>query len=338
MKIAPNFDSVNFDAGFRLFYSSFMRKQPIIGVVGLGMVGGQVKRHFEYAGFKRGKNLLCFDTDPQKKCSDDVSASTILFVCVPTPQKPDGSCDISIVERVVAHYALPTRTIVVKSTVEPATCERLARKYKAPILFNPEFLREASAWDDMVNPDRQIMAAANGAHPRAREALALLPKAPFSSSDSIHSTEAEIGKYACNTFGSLKVAFANVMADVCAGLESVLKKEGMAVPIAYESVRKILAHDRRIGDAWLNVNHGHYRGYGGYCFPKDTVGLIFTMRKIISRLPQKSRERTLLLSGVKVFEAMRDYNNALLRSQGLTEQLVSRHDHELEKKLKIKKA
>ena len=325
-----------------------MVTKSVIGILGVGMVGSQLKRYFESAGFIHGKNLLCFDTDLKKKCTDDISASNILFVCLPTPQQPDGSCDVSLVERVVAKYASPSRLIVIKSTVEPMTCEMLARKYNAKIFFNPEFLTESRGWEDMINPDRQIVGHTTASKNYSSFILNLLPKAFFSSPGSlgtytftqISATEAEIGKYAGNTFGALKVTFGNIFADICRGFEVILKKknkDSVDYRIEYNNVRSILAHDRRIGDAWLDVNHGNYRGYGGYCFPKDTNALIAATQKIIKRLPRVSSEAVLLKKGLKLFEAMRDYNCALLESQGLDEKSVSRHDHELKKKLKTKR-
>ncbi len=311
-------------------------KKPKVGIVGLGMVGEPLQKYFELKGFKRGRNLFCYDTDPKKHYLDDVAKADVIFVCVPSPRKPDGSCDISIAESVIKKYADKGKVFVVKTTVEPGTCVRLAQKYKTAILFNPEFLTEVRAWEDMINPDRQIVAHTASARQYASMVLNLLPVAFFSSPGilgtynftRLNSTEAEIGKYAGNWFGALKVTYANILADFCQALENVLEKEDIKEKIDYEHIRHIVSHDRRIGDAWMDIYHGNYRGYGGYCFPKDTDALIAVMDKTIKKLPVKSAARNRLQKGIKLLEAMRDYNTALLDSQGYNPEGISRHDHE----------
>ena len=312
-------------------------KKLKIGIIGLGMVGEPLKKYFEIRGFKHGRNLFCYDTDPKKYYLDDVAKADVIFVCVPSPRKPDGSCNVSIVEEVIKGLAGRGKVFVVKTTVEPGTCARLAKKYKTAILFNPEFLTEARAWEDMINPDRQIVAYTASTRQYASVVLNLLPVAFFSSPGTLgtynftrlNSTEAEIGKYAGNWFGALKVTYANILVDLCQALESVLKEDGIKEKINYEHIRYIIGHDRRIGDAWMDVYHGNYRGYGGYCFPKDTDALIAVIDKTIKKLPVKSATRNSLQKGIKLLEAMRDYNTALLASQGYSPEGISRHDHEV---------
>ncbi|MDP2676991.1 MAG: hypothetical protein Q8O83_04905 [bacterium] len=322
-----------------------IRQKPKIGIVGLGMVGEPLKRYFELEGFRRGKNLFCYDTDPKKNYSDNVRSSDVVFVTVPTPRNPDGSCNSKIVESVIHEYADPDKVFIIKSTVEPGTAERLAKKYKVKILFNPEFLTESRAWEDMINPDRQIVAHTASAKTHSSEILNLLPKAFFSSPGTlgayhftrINATEAELGKYAGNAFGAVKVTFGNIFADVCNALEYVFKKEGINVPIDYNNVRKMVAHDRRIGDAWLDVEHGSYRGFGGYCLPKDLDALIFTARTLEKKLPADATNRVLLDRGTRILEAIRDYNNTLLASQGIPFDNATGHDHEVAAFLKERK-
>ena len=127
--------------------------KPKIGVVGVGMVGGAVKKYFEIKGFKRGRDLFCFDADPKKGFKDDVSAADIVFVAVPTPSKKDGSCDTGIIESVIKKYSPSSKVMVIKSTVVPGTTERLAQKYNCALIFSPEFLTEAKSWENMINPD-----------------------------------------------------------------------------------------------------------------------------------------------------------------------------------------
>ena len=314
---------------------------PKIGIVGVGMVGGALKKYFETLGFKRGKNLFCFDPDPKKYYTDDVNRAEIVFIAVPTPSKKDGSCDIGIIESVVKKHALSAKIMVIKSTVIPGTTEMLAKKYNCALIFSPEFLTESRAWENMINPDRQIVAPTAKAKTAASRILGLLPSAPFTSPwhkkaanwAEMNPTEAEIGKYAANTFGALKVSFANTIYDFAKMLEKFMNKKGLNLKVNYDNIRKVMAHDPRIGDYWLDVSHGSYRGYGGYCFPKDTDALIAYGRKIIKQIP-KSGKRLVFEKGLKILESMKAYNEALLYSQGLTLKKVSRHDKELAKLIK----
>ena len=306
-----------------------------IGIVGIGMVGDPLRKYLELNGFTRGVDLFCYDADKMKGYEDDVSHAEIIFICVPTPARDDGGCDTGIVESVVAQYASPDRTFVIKSTVEPGTSGRLAQKYKTNILFNPEFLTEANAWDDMIHPDRQIIG--HGAHnsDAVFHILSILPRPSIDlSAHAINTTEAEIGKYSANVFGSMKVTFANIIADVCDMIALSLQKEGVSEHrVDYEMVRRIVGGDKRIGDYWLVVNHGNYRGFGGYCFPKDTAAFTSVAKKAYQCLPENDPRRDISGKGIRFLEAMWEYNKALLASQGLTVSDVSSHDADLVKKL-----
>lgn len=317
-----------------------------IGIVGVGMVGASLKKYFEAQGLKRGKDLFCFDTDPKKNCADDTSKADLIFISVPTPTQEDGSCDTAIVESEVKKLAKSAKVMVIKSTVEPGTTERLAKKYNCALIFSPEFLTEARAWENMINPDRQIVAPTAKANAAASSVLRMLPPAYFTAPRHpkaakwayLNPTEAELGKYAANTFGALKVTFANLVYDLAKMTEYSMRQKGVKTRVDYNNVRQVLAHDPRIGDSWLNVQYQHYRGYGGYCFPKDTQAIMAYGRKLISKMP-KSENKRLLEKGMGFLEAMRAYNKTVLASQGLTEANVSRHDGELLKLVRrIKKS
>src|SRR3989338_10116780 len=134
-----------------------MIEKPKIGIIGIGMVGSPLKRYFEEKGFERNKNLFCYDTDPKKGFGDDINKADIIFICVPSPRNSDGSCNADIVEDTVRKFHKNKKVLVVKSTVEPGTVARLQKKYDCSLLFNPEFLTEARAWEDFIRPDRQII-------------------------------------------------------------------------------------------------------------------------------------------------------------------------------------
>ncbi len=328
-----------------------MFKNPKVGIIGLGMVGSPLKRYFEEKGFKRKENLFCFDADSKKGYSDDIDQADIIFICVPTPKKKDNSCDTSIVEKTVRKFHNKNKVLVIKSTVEPGTVARLQKKYNCPIIFNPEFLTESKAWEDFIRPDRQIIGHTEKSRGHASNVLNLMPPAFFSSPGilgtydfiDLNSSEAEMSKYASNVFGAMKVVFGNILADFCSALEKVLEKEGIKQDVHYDHVRYVVARDRRIGDAWFDVNHGNYRGFGGFCFPKDTNAFITFAKKLEKKLSVNNQEEKKLKKivgcGINFLESMKNYNIELLKSQGLTLDEVSRHDAELEnkiKKLKIK--
>src|SRR3989344_1295020 len=323
-----------------------MQQNHKIGIVGIGMVGKEAMRYFLEQGFKRGSDLFCFDADEKKGFKDDVASAQIIFVCVPTPPAKDGSCDTGIVESVIKKYHAPDKILIVKSTIEPGTVARLQKKYKSPLLFNPEFLTESRAWEDFVRPDRQVVGHTAKSAEFAGTVLNLLPTAYFSSPGTLgtydfvrmNSSEAEMGKYATNTFGAMKVTYGNVLSDFARALEAVHRREGIRLPVNYENIRKMVAHDRRIGDAWMDVNHGDYRGFGGYCFPKDLNAFIRFGEKTAKGLNKKKDKdlKGLVLKGIGFFKAIRDYNDFLLKMQGLSSKLISSHSEKL-KSLRNKK-
>jgi hypothetical protein len=309
-----------------------------IGIIGVGMVGGNLKRYFEEVrGYVRGKNLFVYDANSDKHFTDDVNQAAIVFVAVPTPRARSGACDTSALDAAMGMLR-GEKIVVFKSTIPPGTTERYQHRYpQHHFLFNPEFLTESRAWEDMLRPDRQVVGHTASRPGHASAVLGILPEAFFSSPGTlgtyafvrVNATEAELGKYAGNVFGALKVTYANILFDISTALEHDLQRSGTPTPVSYDQVRQILAHDRRIGDSWLDVSHGSYRGFGGYCFPKDTSALIATARSLFSRMPRGTKERAVFAKAIKFLKVLWEYNKALLESQGLTIDAVSRHDADL---------
>lgn len=129
-------------------------------------------------------------------------------------------------------------------------------------------------------------------------------------------------KYASNVFGAIKVSFGNMICDVCSGLKTSAGPE-----VNYENVRDALGADPRIGPAWLDVNHGSYRGFGGYCFPKDLKAFTEFCKSLVKPLRVSENKR---LFGLRKFlESVWDYNDRLLGIQNLTVEDVSKHDKEI---------
>ena len=196
-----------------------------------------------------------------------IQPSDVLFVCVNTPPREDGSADMSYVEdvsRTIAENLNTYKVIVEKSTVPVQTSmwiKRIISLYRKSdmefdVASNPEFLREGSAVSDFMNPDRIIIGVETD---KARE---ILLKIYERYSDKILVTNidtAELIKHASNSFLAQKISFVNLIADLCERTDADV-----------EQVAKGMGLDGRIGSQFLKAG----LGYGGSCFPKDTRALI----------------------------------------------------------------
>lgn len=212
-----------------------------------------------------------------RSCHRTENFSGIFFVCLPTPMFEDGEADLSIIEGVLSEISnVPgERTAVIKSTVPPGTCEVWNQRFGQRglhVVFNPEFLTEANALDDMRSQNRIVL---GGPRPWVNDVKQVFgtafPKVPIIKTSS---TTAEMVKYLTNCFLSTKVAFANEMAQVCEALD----KQGCDVD--YDKVVEYSRLDSRLGDShWavpgpVPTHDGRYvRGFGGHCFPKDLNAL-----------------------------------------------------------------
>jgi len=235
-----------------------MAKKFVIGIMGVGMVGGATKRYFETTGHE----VVSYDPF---KGFDDASVlerADYIFVCVPTPYDTErGGFDLSFVKEAM-NLVPENKVVVIKSTVLPGTTVALQAEYpKLKVLFNPEFLTEESADQDMRFPDRQLVGYTKESYTASADLIMLLPAAPFERV--LPATEAEMVKYFGNTWFAVKVVFANQMYDVCDKLG-----------LDYDMVRDAAAADKRIGRSHLEIFHKGARGYGGKCLPKDTRAMI----------------------------------------------------------------
>ena len=209
------------------------------------------------------KGNLTFSHDLEKTIRD----ADILFVCVNTPQREDGSADMSYVEcvsRTIAQNLNKYKVIVEKSTVPVRTSAWIKRTislYKKgdgdfDVASNPEFLREGAAVHDFLHPDRIVIGVESE---RARDMLVSIYE-KFNDLILITNIDtAELIKHASNSFLATKISFINLMADICEKTEADV-----------ELVAKGMGLDARIGDQFLRAG----LGYGGSCFPKDVRALI----------------------------------------------------------------
>ncbi|MCA9654548.1 MAG: UDP-glucose/GDP-mannose dehydrogenase family protein [Myxococcales bacterium] len=197
----------------------------------------------------------------------------VIFMAVGTPSASDGSADLSFLFQAAAEIGthLDHFTVIVnKSTVPVGTAERVARivgeqtKHDFVVASNPEFLKEGTAVDDFMRPDRVVIGTTDE---RARDRLRTLYKSFMRTNERIvfmDARSAEVTKYACNAYLATRVSFINDIANLC---DLVGADVGM--------VRQGMGSDPRIGPKFLYPGVG----YGGSCFPKDTRALINTARE-----------------------------------------------------------
>jgi len=235
-----------------------------VGIVGQGFVGTAVKE-----GLKDYHNVLAYDIDPSKSMTVSleqvVNHSEILFVCLPTPMRPSGECDIRIlqdamfsIDNIAALASGKKKIVVVKSTVPPGTTDSLNDSCQnIKVVFSPEFLTEANSFEDFKNQTR-IIIGGDGAKKVKQMFRKPFPNIPIVIT---RANTAEMVKYFINCFLSTKVTFANQMYDLCE-----------ASGIDYDKVCEYALLDQRIGGSHLAVpGPDGDRGYGGHCFPKDIV-------------------------------------------------------------------
>jgi len=262
-----------------------------IAVIGTGYVGLTTGACFAHLGHR----VICADIDQRKVdqlnrgeipiheagleeiVRDAVDAGNLSFVhgsehavgdaefvylCVPTPQSTDGSADLSYLtaaaEQISPH--LQSGTVVVnKSTVPVGSTllvERALGRADIPVVSNPEFLREGTAVDDFLNPDRVVIGSDDQLAAGRVASLYLGVRAPIMVTDP---ASAETCKYAANAFLATKLSFTNAIAAVCE-----------AVGADVNDVLLGMGYDHRIGHEFLRPGPG----WGGSCFPKDSKAII----------------------------------------------------------------
>ena len=240
-----------------------------IAIVGLGMVGGAVAKTFQ--------NPILYDPPKGIGSIDELNEADIVFICVPTPYVKGKGCDTSLVEETLkilkpkivqdvapeSHEDLEipqAKIVVIKSTVIPGTTAKLQAKYpQHKILFNPEFLTESTADQDMNYPERQIIGFTPNSYDVSRKILKILPLAQ--EEHIVPSHIAEFAKYACNSWFATKVAKNNELYDIYHAYRG--SGEG------FDKVINCISGDKRIGRSHLEIFHNGSRGFGGKCIPKD---------------------------------------------------------------------
>ena len=251
-----------------------------IGIIGQGYVGSALK-----SVFKEYFKLYTFDKFHKSKSNcnsiDSLSRNCdMIFVCVPTPMKKDGSCFIGIIEDVLSEIDVLKKNIIVviKSTVPPGTTEKLSKKFSnLELVFNPEFLTEANYLEDFKNQNRIILGGESQSVSLVKEVYQrIFPNIPYLM---MNSKEAEFIKYFINCYLATKVTYANEMKHLCDNLN-----------LDYDRILDFACYDDRLGKShWQVPGPDGELGFGGHCLPKDlsaiisqfnTLGLLDSVNKV----------------------------------------------------------
>ncbi len=244
-----------------------------IGIIGAGVVGkatGDV--------LSRKHAILYYDR--YKKEFNDIERiageAEITFICVSTPMKPSGEMDYSaiyhslgcLLENVKKVGREPRDIVsVIRSTAVSGTTDYLAEQFPFKFAFNPEFLREKTAKEDMENTKRVIIGSND---PETSEKIVGMYKEIFPDARYIcvNTKTAEMIKYAANVFLASQVAVANEIYNICG-----------AMGVDYDTVKDAILLDERIGrNIQVPGPDGDF-GFGGKCFPKDLKALIYLARE-----------------------------------------------------------
>jgi UDPglucose 6-dehydrogenase len=225
--------------------------------------------------------------------ADGVQNSDVVFIAVPTPPQPDGSVDLSYIERVARDIAAAMtsyKIVVDKSTVPVKTGEKVTEtirrycpaKVEFDVVSNPEFLREGFAVGDLMKPDRVVIGTSSQRPVAAMKEIYIPFNAPIIVTD-INS--AELIKHAANSFLALKISYINAIATVCEAAGANVQEVAQGIGL-----------DERIGRRFLNAGIG----FGGSCFPKDLsafikiaeqIGYDFKLLKEVQRINADQMER-----------------------------------------------
>jgi UDPglucose 6-dehydrogenase len=260
------------------------QREPV-GVIGVGWVGLVTAACFAELGHpvvardvvaEKVEALSCGETTIHEPGLDELlthnaerltfttemptllDAARILFVCVDTPPTRSGDADLSRVRTVLGDLPGTDHVLVMKSTVPAGTGESIRRERSGlPYVSCPEFLKEGSAVEDFMHPDRVVIGADPGDE-EARNAVASLYEPLGGEIVRTDVASAEMIKLASNAFLATKISFVNEIANVC---------EEVGADVA--EVARGMGLDQRIGPAFLRAGIG----YGGSCFPKDVSAL-----------------------------------------------------------------
>lgn len=241
-----------------------MIKNEKIGIIGLGYVGSAIKQSYIDNPFI---NLIEIDIDPSKNCTgkyEDLFDASAVFVCVPSPQKSDGSCDSEPLELTLSKLKDFKGVIISKVTAPPDVYKKLEKEFPN-LVYSPEFLTAANAINDYLNSKFLIVGGSVNAYLHEADRIIRKGLQGINITHFCNLEEASLTKYTINSFLATKVVFMNEMA-----------KLAEISGINWETVRQLIALDEhRIGNSHTQVpGPDNLYGFGGACFPKDTAALL----------------------------------------------------------------
>ncbi len=239
------------------------KKHLKLAIIGHGFVGKATDFGFNI-------NVKKYIIDPKNDTTIDSLKDIkpdIVFICVPTPMGDNGSQDSSIIENVIFEIInyCPSAIKVIKSTITPSTIDNIS-KIDSKIIYNPEFLREKHANEDFVNSEMIILGGNKKIAMKVSQAYKNNSKCKSNDHIFTDLKTASLIKYAINTYLATKVIYFNELNHLF---------EKLGVSDSWEEVTKSISKDNRIGKSHMNVpGHDGKKGFGGACFPKDSLALV----------------------------------------------------------------
>ena len=260
------------------------RHREKIGIIGLGFVGSAIESSLEYS-----TKLVIMDPAKGRNATyKDLIECSGIFVCVPTPQDDDGTCDTSILGGILRSLRSRgyTGVIISKCTAPPNWYKAMNILY-TNLVHVPEFLTAANAGIDYENGKFAFIGGRIPAYVREAERIIRMSQRSLETVFHCTADEAAMAKYAINSFIATKVVFMNE-------LEALCSKTG----IDYNTVAHMITKDQRIGSSHMQVPgpDGAY-GFGGPCLPKDVNALLRYAEKtgtIMNVLDAAVKKNTLL--------------------------------------------
>jgi len=245
--------------GAKLIFKNDMMEK--VGIIGYGFVGGAIGNALEMEA-----ELIVMDPAKGHNATyQDLMKCSGIFVCVPTPQDDDGTCDTSILRGILhdLHSRGYTGVIISKCTAPADWYEAMNILYPN-LIHAPEFLTAANAVRDYANGEFAFIGGRVAAYRKEAERIIRLSQRDLKSVTLCTIAEAAMAKYAINTFMATKVVFMNELEALCS-----------TTGVDYNNVAYMIMKDNRIGTSHMQVPgpDGAY-GFGGACFPKDTSALL----------------------------------------------------------------
>jgi nucleotide sugar dehydrogenase len=283
-----------------------------LNIIGLGYVGNSLgylceKNNIQYNVYdinkKEGEFNYYSNISDLVENSEKENIINWYFICVPTPNFENGRCNVEIIEKVIKELnkkITKESYIIIKSTVEPGTCDNLYSTIindNITLILNPEFLREDSYKDDVYNAEFLLIGFKNLDLIGLQKIYKMFRETLYKHNtqiDLITKTfkECEIFKYTLNTYLGLKIIYFNEIFELCEKLD-----------VKYNNVKNLLKLDERIGTYGIIVPaHDGYLGHGKSCLQKDLTGMKYLREKLglNSNILEEVKKRNIELRKIKI--------------------------------------